>query len=131
MKLEHLVYHGKREEGTLTVGRVDILSPFRKIKYYKGLRLEIGKQIPLDIAQIIAKDYPTVFKIDAQNLDDQEGYIYHISDILEECLARLGDEQALKVMEKLVEMHFDGYSIQNDRGDTSKKEQKPKRRRKS
>ena len=134
MKIEHLVYCGQREQGTLTVGRVDVLSPFRKIKYYEGLKLEIGKQIPLDIAQIIAKDYPSTFKIEERDLNDQEAYVYHISDILEECLIRLGHEGTLKVVEKLVEKYLEGYSVQKiakDKGGETETKEKPKRRRKS
>ena len=120
MQIEHLVYCGNREQGTLTVGRVDILSPFRRIKFYKGLRLEVGKAIPNDIAAIIAKDYPSVFEIEKKDLDDVEAYVLQLSDIMEECLAVLGDAKALTIAKKAVEKNFDGYSICDMR---SKKEE--------
>lgn len=127
MQIEHLVYCGSRKQGTLTVGRVDVLSPFRKMKFYKGLRLEVGKAIPLDIAAIIAKDYPSVFKIEKKELGDKEAYELQLSDIIEECLAVLDDKGALEVLEVVVEKHFGGYEITKKAKEEAKK--KPKRRR--
>jgi hypothetical protein len=133
MQIEHLVYCGNREQGTLTVGRVDILSPFRRIKFYKGLRLEVGKAIPNDIAAIIAKDYPSVFEIEKKDLDDVEAYVLQLSDIMEECLAVLGDAKALTIAKKAVEKNFDGYSICDnnvkENKEVSTKKPKTKRRR--
>jgi hypothetical protein len=133
MQIEHLVYCGNREQGTLTVGRVDILSPFRRIKFYKGLRLEVGKAIPNDIATIIAKDYPSVFEIEKKDLDDVEAYVLQLSDIMEECLAVLGDAKALTIAKKAVEKNFDGYSICDnnvkENKEVSTKKPKTKRRR--
>jgi hypothetical protein len=133
MQIEHLVYCGNREQGTLTVGRVDILSPFRRIKFYKGLRLEVGKAIPNDIATIIAKDYPSVFEIEKKDLDDVEAYVLQLSDIMEECLAVLGDVKALTIAKKAVEKNFDGYSICDnnvkENKEVSTKKPKTKRRR--
>jgi hypothetical protein len=133
MQIEHLVYCGNREQGTLTVGRVDILSPFRRIKFYKGLRLEVGKAIPNDIAAIIAKDYPSVFEIEKKDLDDVEAYVLQLSDIMEECLAVLGDVKALTIAKKAVEKNFDGYSICDnnvkENKEVSTKKPKTKRRR--
>jgi hypothetical protein len=111
MQIQHLVYCGKREEGILKVVRVDVLSPWRNIKYYKGLRFQVGKAVPLDIANVIAKDYPSVFEITTEELGDKEAYGLQLSDILEECLAVVGDEEALKVINKVVEKHFEGCNV--------------------
>lgn len=137
MQIQHLVYCGNREQGTLTVGRVDVLSPFRHMKFYKGLRLEVGKTIPNDIAAIIAKDYPSIFKIEKKDLDDIEAYVLQLSDIMEECLAVLGDEKALTIAKKAVEKNFEGYSVCDMRGkkeesitsSSSTVKPKPKRKR--
>ena len=114
MEIQHLVYCGKREEGTLRVGRVDILSEWRNIKYYKGLRFQVGKAIPADVA----KDYPTVFKMETKQIDDKEAYKLRMADVLEECLAVMGDDEALGIIKDLVKDHFEGYEI--------KKKSKPK-----
>lgn len=128
MQIEHLAYCGNREQGTLTVGRVDVLSPFRHIKYFKGMRLEVGKAIPQNIALIIAKDYPSAFKIERKELGDHEAYVYHLSDMVEECLAVLDDDGALKVIKEIVDKYFGGYEI-NKKAKEVASEKKPKRRR--
>jgi hypothetical protein len=120
MDIQHLVYCGKREEGILRVGRVDVLSEWRNVKYYKGLKFQVGKAIPLEIADIIAKDYPSVFKIETKEIDDKEGYTLQIGDIIEECLAVLGDDQTLEVISNLVDVHFADYDVKK------KSESKPK-----
>ncbi|MGW8180005.1 MAG: hypothetical protein ACWGQW_14775 [bacterium] len=129
MQIEHLAYCGNREEGTLTVTRVDVLSPFRKLKFYKGLRLEVGKMIPPDIAKIIAKDYPDVFKLERKELGDKDAYVYHISDLIEECLAVMDDRGALEVVEEIVAKYFGGYEITKKAVEVAEKKKPTKRRR--
>jgi hypothetical protein len=128
MQIEHLVYCGNREQGILTVGRVDVLSPFRKLKFYKGLRLEVGKMIPPDIAEIVAHDYPSVFKIEKKEMGDKEAYELQLSDVIEECLVTLDDEGTLEVLKAVVEKYFGGFEITKKvvKEETKKK---PKRRR--
>jgi len=128
MEIQRLVYHGPRKEGVLNVGRIDILSPWRKFKYYKGLNFQIGKIVPLDVAQILAKDYPALFAIKTNELDDKGAYIYHLSDTIEECLAALGDKVTLEVMREVVSKHFEKYEIKEKV--KPKPKPKPKRRRK-
>ena len=116
MKIEYLVYCGKREEGILTVARVDVLSPHRKLKYYKGLRLELGKHIPIDVGKIIAKDYPSVFTLETKEFKAEEVYEFKLCDALEECQAVMGDEVALKVISQIVSKYFDGHQVVDVRG---------------
>ena len=137
MEIQRLVYRGKRKEGVLNVGRIDILSPWRKFKYYEGLNFQIGKIVPLDVAQILAKDYPALFEIKTNELDDKGAYIYHLSDTIEECLAALGDKVTLEVMGEVVSKYFEGHRIRDMRGmkeakpkPSAKTKPKPKRRRK-
>ena len=111
MQIQHLVYCGNREEGTLRVNRVDVLSEWRHIKYYKGLRFQVGKIIPLDVASIVAKDYPSLFKMETKEVEDKEAYILRISDTVEECLAVMGDEGALEVVSEIVKDNFEGYEV--------------------
>jgi hypothetical protein len=130
MEIQHLVYCGEREEGILKVHRVDVLSEWRNIKYYKGLRFQVGKAIPLDVAKIIAKDYPSVFEMQTKEIKDDEVYILQLSDVLEECLAVVGDEKALKIANEVVSKYFEGYGIAvMNAKEEVKLKAKPKRRR--
>ena len=90
MQIKHLVYCGKRKKGNLRVGRLDILDHFRNIEYYEGMRLEVGKVVPLDTAEIIAKDYPSVFKMEIKELDDKEAFFYQVCDIISEAIINMG-----------------------------------------
>lgn len=128
MEIQHLVYCGSREQGTLTVGRVDVLSPFRKLNFYKGLRLEVGKAIPAEIALVVAKDYPDTFRIERKELGDQEAYVLQLSDIIEECLAVLDDKGTLEVLGEIVKKYFGGYEIKKKAQQEGAKK-KTKRRR--
>jgi hypothetical protein len=111
MEVQRLVYIGKREEGTLNVGRLDILSPWRKFRYYKGLNFQVGKVVPIDVARILADDYPDHFKIEKMELDERGSHIYHMSDMVEEILASSGDEMALDVIREVIGKYFGDYDL--------------------
>jgi hypothetical protein len=133
MKIQRLVYHGKREEGVLSVGRIDVLSPWRKFKFYKGLNFKIGKIVPLDVAEILARDYPSLFRIETEDLNEKDSYVYHLSDAIEECLASLGDKVALEVMGEVIKKNFKGWGIVDmnvKREGSPKPKPKPRRRKK-
>jgi hypothetical protein len=102
MKIQRLIYHGKREEGVINVRSLDVLSPWRKFKFYKGLNFQVGKVVPLDVADKLARDYPDHFRIETKDLDEEGAHKYNISDAVEECLAALGDEVTLKVVDEVV-----------------------------
>jgi hypothetical protein len=125
MQIKHLVYCGKRKKGNLRVARLDVLDHFRNIEYYEGMRLEVGKVVPLNTAEIIAKDYPNVFKMETKELDDGEAFFYQIHDIISEAIINLGESETLKLIEKLIVKEFGEYSIKKK----VKPKPKPKRRR--
>ena len=118
------------EEVNLRIGRLDVLDHFRNIKYYEGMRLEVGKVIPLSTAEIIAKDYPTVFKMEIKELDDKEAFFYQVCDIISEAIINLGEAETLKLIEKLIDKEFSGYSVKKKVEPKPKPKSKPIRRRK-
>jgi len=72
MKIEFLDYTGKKTEGKLTLKQVHANHPYRHFKYGKGLHLQIGKQIPEKIANLLARSYKDQFKIVEVDVDDLE-----------------------------------------------------------
>jgi hypothetical protein len=126
MQIQRLVYHGKREEGTINVGRLDVLSPWRKFKYYKGLSFQVGKIVPHDVAHILAKDYPDHFRIETKQLDERDAHVYHLSDAVEECLAALGDDKAAGVVREVVEKYFPDHLMVDRSGQKEQKEAEKK-----
>jgi hypothetical protein len=124
MQIQHLVYCGKREKGKLTVARLDVLDQYRNVEYFKGMKLEVGKIIPLSTAEVIAKDYPTIFELQTKELDSKEDFFSQLWDITSEAIIGIGESETLKLIEKLIVKEFGEYSIKK------KVKPKPKRRRK-
>ena len=91
------------------------------------MRLEVGKVVPLDTAEIIAKDYPSVFKMEIKELDDKEAFFYQVCDIISEAIINLGEAETLKLIERLIDKEFSDYSIKKK----AKPKPKPRRRRKA
>ena len=70
-EIQFLVYNGKREHGELLVKREPAISPHRRLKYYKGMELQIGKDIPIRVAKYISGEFPT-FDIVKREFEDVE-----------------------------------------------------------
>ncbi|HUV84106.1 MAG TPA: hypothetical protein VMV86_00260 [Methanosarcinales archaeon] len=71
MKISYLKYIGNKEKGKLTVKIVSPLSLFRDLKYFKGMALKVGSEIPEGVAEFIAGDYKDLFVIENDNVDPE------------------------------------------------------------
>jgi hypothetical protein len=69
MEVKHLCYIGNKKEGSLVVKIAHPNSPFRNLKYQKGMRLRIGVEIPENITEFLASDYKNLFKIESKKVD--------------------------------------------------------------
>lgn len=101
MEVKYLVYKGPKLDGEITVLNESPLSKFRKIKVYKGLRLEVGKDIPEITAKRIMDMLAGQFVVEKQNLDDLETFKKQFEEIVETYKNQFGDD-AISVVPALV-----------------------------
>lgn len=69
MEVKNLHYIGNKKEGSLIVKVAHPNSPFRNLKYQKGMRLRIGVEIPENIAEFLASDYKTLFVVEIEEVE--------------------------------------------------------------
>lgn len=101
MEVKYLVYKGNRTEGTITVIKEPPLSKFRKLRVFQGMRLEIGKEIPVATADRIMDMLAGTFVVETQNLDDLETFKKQFKEIVESYKKQFGDD-AISIVPALV-----------------------------
>lgn len=69
MEVKYLKYVGNKKKGSLIVKIAHPNSPFRDLKYQKGMRSRIGIEIPENIAEFLTSDYKDLFKIEIEELE--------------------------------------------------------------
>lgn len=69
MEVKHLCYIGSKKKGSLIVKVAHPNSPFRNLKYRKGMRLRIGVEVPENIAESLTSDYKNLFKVEIEELE--------------------------------------------------------------
>lgn len=74
MEVRYLLYIGNKKEGSLIVKIIKSPSPFRLIKYWKGMRLRIGVDVSTKVAEFLVSDYKSLFKIESELLSDSEEF---------------------------------------------------------
>lgn len=89
MEIKYLNYVGNRKEGSLVVKIVHANSPFRNLKYQKGMRWKIGVEIPGSVAEFLASDYKTLFKIESEELSVDDAFKEELLKLIDDCEEQL------------------------------------------
>jgi len=125
MEVKTLVYFGGRTDGTLIVKQMPANSPFRELKYYKGMKLELGIDIPPKVADMIVNGYKSLFRIETIVLDDQQSFEREFSHVLQRYLM-LDPQLIVESVEKVMTAEFgppaddDGSQTQEVQADAEK-----------
>lgn len=69
MEIKYLHYIGNKKEGSLVVKVAHPNSPFRNLKYQKGMKLRVGIEVPENVAEFLTSDYKNLFKVEVEELE--------------------------------------------------------------
>ena len=105
MEVKTLVYTGGRESGNLIVKQMPANSPFRTLKYFKGMKLELGIDIPPKVADMIVNGYKTLFTIETVVLDDQSSFEREFAHTLQRYVM-LDPQLIVETVEKVMSAVF-------------------------
>lgn len=83
MEVRYLVYKGAPVTKSIIVRQESATSPWRNLKVYPGLRMEIGKQIPERIASFLMEMRSSMFDIEKKELDTLEVVKGQFQEIIE------------------------------------------------
>ena len=106
MEVKHLVYKGNKQVGSVTVTKEPPLSKFRRLSVYRGLRLEIGKEIPEITVKRIIDTLPGIFEIETTSLNQLDVFKSQFKDIVESYRNQFGDNAESVVPALIVEGLF-------------------------
>ena len=102
MKVCYLKYVGNKEKGSLIVKIVSPLSPFRDLKYFKGMALKVGEEIPEGVAEFVASDYKDLFVVVHDDVDPEVIFRSKFLKLLD----AFKDDMKKDKIEKLVSVIF-------------------------
>jgi hypothetical protein len=71
---KYLTYLGNRQSGTLLVKHAEAWSQWRNFPYYTGMRMRIGFDIPDDVANWIATENKSLFRIETEEMSAEDSF---------------------------------------------------------
>jgi hypothetical protein len=107
MEVRMLRYTGALENGTVIVRQEPLISPYRNLKVFKGMELEVGRDIPEKTAKYIIDMLSHSFTVEVVQLDNNAEVKHHISVFLEGYKKRLGKDAKAVLPALTIEAIFD------------------------
>ena len=102
MEVKYLCYVGNKKEGSLVVKIVHANSPFRNLKYQKGMRWKIGVEIPGSVAEFLSSDYKTLFKIESEELSVDNAFKEELLKLIDDCEEHLSSDEIGKLISEIL-----------------------------
>lgn len=102
MRVQFLVYNGGKESGSLIVRNQSPTSPWRKLKYYKGMRLKVGKDVPLKVALFVASTHSLIFSLEEIDIPTASVLKDRFVEIINSYKARFEEEEAEDIETEVV-----------------------------
>ena len=83
MIIEYLVYVGRKEQGKVTIRGVKANSVYRKFPYTQDMRLRVGEEVPVEIAERLVKEYRGIFDIVKEEISSEEAFTIAFKKLVE------------------------------------------------
>lgn len=107
MEIRVLKYVGPMTDGTVIVRQEKLMSPYRNLKVFKGMELEVGRDIPETTARYITDMMAHSFKVEVIQLDNNAEVKHNIVTFLEGYKERFGKDASAALPALTVEAIFD------------------------